>query len=243
LPGATWAAKVEAAPGRNVSASQPNRIATGSTGLTRQVVVDAAIALVDDRGLDGLSMRNLGAALGVNPMTIYGYVANKAELLDTVVEHVATQLRDQPPSTATDPVDVLVEASLHHRRVLLQHPNLAGLVAARPLPQADWAATVAGGIALLRLAGVPEDRLAVAASSLARFILGFILHEASESGLRAQLGEDDARYRDRFRAQADVFGRDTPEADALLRRIDRDRGAEEFDQGLRALVRGFAISG
>jgi AcrR family transcriptional regulator len=55
---------------------------------------DAAIALVDAEGLAALSMRRLAEATGVAPMTIYGFVANKEELVTGLAAHV---LREFPP--------------------------------------------------------------------------------------------------------------------------------------------------
>ena len=66
-------------------------------GLSRGLVLDAAVALVDSDGLDRLSMRRLGAALGVEAMTLYHYVPNKAALLDGLVEWVL-----QHSATASD---------------------------------------------------------------------------------------------------------------------------------------------
>lgn len=54
--------------------------------LTRQRVADAALAFIDEHGLDGLSMRKLGAELGVEAMSLYNHVTNKADLLDAVAE-------------------------------------------------------------------------------------------------------------------------------------------------------------
>ena len=54
--------------------------------------MEAAIQVVDTAGLEGLTMRRLGAALGVDAMAVYGYFDNKAALLDAVVEHEAARL-------------------------------------------------------------------------------------------------------------------------------------------------------
>jgi AcrR family transcriptional regulator len=54
--------------------------------LTRQRVADAALTFIDAHGLEGLSMRKLGAELGVEAMSLYNHVANKADLLDAVAE-------------------------------------------------------------------------------------------------------------------------------------------------------------
>ena len=54
-------------------------------------VLDAALELVDRVGVDGLSMRKLGVALGVEAMTLYHYVPNKDALLSGLVERTATR--------------------------------------------------------------------------------------------------------------------------------------------------------
>jgi TetR/AcrR family transcriptional regulator, tetracycline repressor protein len=60
--------------------------------LTRDRVVDAALALVDREGIDALSMRRLGRALGVEGMALYTHVRDKADLLDAVAERIVGEL-------------------------------------------------------------------------------------------------------------------------------------------------------
>ena len=60
--------------------------------LSRERIVNTAIALVDAEGLDALTMRRLGAKLGMDPMAVYYYVPNKAALLDAVVEAVMAEI-------------------------------------------------------------------------------------------------------------------------------------------------------
>lgn len=50
--------------------------------LTREKVLHTAMALVDEEGLEGLSMRRLASALDVHAMSLYNHVSNKADLLD-----------------------------------------------------------------------------------------------------------------------------------------------------------------
>src|SRR3990172_12457645 len=61
---------------------QRPRRADRRTPLTRERVLDAAIALTDERGIEALTMRSLGEALGVEAMSLYNHVANKDDLLD-----------------------------------------------------------------------------------------------------------------------------------------------------------------
>lgn len=53
-------------------------------GLTREEVLAAAVKIVDDEGLEALSMRRLGQALGVEAMSLYRHVANKEDLLNGI---------------------------------------------------------------------------------------------------------------------------------------------------------------
>src|SRR3989304_988647 len=99
--------------------------------LTRALVLSTALAIIDEEGADGLSMRRLGKALDRNPMTLYRYAANKAALLDGVVETVLEQL-------VVDPSDRDWRGQLHavaygYRRLALAHPNVVPLLVTRPL--------------------------------------------------------------------------------------------------------------
>jgi AcrR family transcriptional regulator len=59
--------------------------------LTRDRVLEKAIVLADKDGIDALSMRKLGQALGVEAMSLYNHVANKGELVAAMVDHVVEQ--------------------------------------------------------------------------------------------------------------------------------------------------------
>ena len=54
--------------------------------LTKELVLERAIALADTDGIEALTMRKLGQALGVEAMSLYNHVANKAELVTAMVD-------------------------------------------------------------------------------------------------------------------------------------------------------------
>ena len=62
------------------------------TALTREQVLVAALEIIDQDGVEALTMRRLGQALDRNPMGIYRHAADKDALLDAVVEHVLSEL-------------------------------------------------------------------------------------------------------------------------------------------------------
>src|SRR5918999_1237962 len=75
--------------------SRPPAAATSEIGrpaLTRDRVLRAAIALADREGVEAISMRRLGAELGVEAMSLYNHVPNKAALLDGMVETVINDI-------------------------------------------------------------------------------------------------------------------------------------------------------
>ena len=60
--------------------------------LTREQILTAALQIIDQDGVEALTMRRLGQALDRNPMAIYRHAADKDALLDGIVEHVAAEL-------------------------------------------------------------------------------------------------------------------------------------------------------
>lgn len=208
-------------------------------GLSPEVILDAALDLVDRHGLDGLTMRNLGAHLGTDPMAVYGHFADKAALFDALVDREAIRTRQLPEPLPDDPVERLVRIALHHRDALLAHPHLAPLAAARPLPREMWAEVLTTGIDRLRATGFTDDDIPVVATCLGRFVLGHVVHEAGEAAQRAGTGEDTDAYHRRL-----VDGLRGPDERAALSRrvvqvaLDPDGSRAAFEVGVRALVHG-----
>src|SRR5258707_4038781 len=75
----------------------------------RQAILDAAVALADERGLDAVSMRAVAERVGVTPMALYPHVGSKAELLDGMIGELLVQLSsagatEQPGGQPPHPV-------------------------------------------------------------------------------------------------------------------------------------------
>ncbi|MCP3997588.1 MAG: TetR/AcrR family transcriptional regulator [bacterium] len=62
------------------------------TPLTRERVLEAAVALADSGGIAALTMRRLATELGVEAMSLYHHVANKDEILDGILDVVAGEI-------------------------------------------------------------------------------------------------------------------------------------------------------
>ena len=115
---------------------QPGRAAgqaatNGSGKITREVVLAAALEIIDRDGADALSMRRLAAALDRDAMIVYRHAANKAALLDGIAEIVLAQLKVD--SADPDWAGQLRAVARDYRRLALAHPHVVPLLVTRPL--------------------------------------------------------------------------------------------------------------
>lgn len=94
--------------------------------LSRDRVLSAAIDLVDQSGIDSLSMRKLGGALGVEAMSLYNHVANKDDLLDGIVDLVLSEF--ELPSSERDWEAAIRQCAISAHDALLRHPWACSLI-------------------------------------------------------------------------------------------------------------------
>ena len=94
-------------------------------------IVDAAIELADRQGLDAVSMRRLGDALGVTPMALYKHVAGREELIDAMVDRVVAAIAT--PERSDDWRDAVRTRVLAARAALRSHPWSQAAIETRTL--------------------------------------------------------------------------------------------------------------
>jgi len=155
------------------SDSKPN----SRTPLTRERVLHAAIAVVDQGGLESLTMRRLGRHLGVEAMSLYKHLASKDEILDGIVEIVITDI--DLPSAEADWKTAMRQRAISARQVLASHPWAIGMLESRAAmgPAAlRYADAVIGS---LRGGGFSVQMAAHAFLLLDSYIYGFVVQEMS----------------------------------------------------------------
>src|SRR5919201_3122725 len=91
--------------------------------VTREQVVREALALLDEVGFDGLTMRRLAARLGVQAASLYNHVGDKLELLALLGDAVCPEVREPDPGQDWRPR--LEALAADYRRVLLAHRDAA----------------------------------------------------------------------------------------------------------------------
>ncbi len=155
--------------------------------LSRERIVDTAIALVDAEGLDALTMRRLGAELGMDPMAVYYYVPNKAALLDAVVEAVMAEIDlgvDDPSAPAEER---LIRAAKAYAEVLVRHRNALPLLLVRGPATPAALAPVEVMVAILRSGGIPPEHAVAGMHVLTAAVRGYaaiIANEIADPGNR-----------------------------------------------------------
>jgi TetR/AcrR family tetracycline transcriptional repressor len=148
------------------------------TQLSRESVIDAALAKADRDGVQALTFRRLARDLGVTPMALYRYVASKDELLHAVAERAFedVELPDREPSPWQDRLRALAHS---YRRVLLVHPAIAALqVAGHGAGRINGIRAVEVLLGALRDAGFSVIESAVLQARLERFVFTMVLLES-----------------------------------------------------------------
>jgi len=123
----------EPIPGKGASnvTSRKGRDVHDASGRSRESTLRAALEIIDNEGVEGLSMRRLGRALGRDPMSLYRHTATKAELLDGVAEMVLAEL--SVDTNDADWAGQLRTVARRFRDLALAHPNVVPLLVTRPL--------------------------------------------------------------------------------------------------------------
>jgi AcrR family transcriptional regulator len=213
---------------------------TGRIPLDRRRILGAAIDYIDAHGLGALTMRRLGAHLGVEAMALYRYVPGREQLLDGVVESVVDELYGDP--------DVHLEAShgwqdylqrLAHgvRRIALAHPEVFPLVATRP-PAAPWVRPplrslrwVESFLVAMTSSGFSHASAVAAYRAYSSFLLGHLLLEVSQRGVAVNAEDAGASAPE---VAPDLSG--YPTVLGLQDLLSRDESAAEFEEALENLL-------
>jgi len=145
----------------------------GRQPLTRERVLDTALRLADQGGLEALSMRKLGQALGVEAMALYYHFANKERVLDGIVDLVFGEI--DVPAIGADWKTAMRERAISVRDALARHRWAIGLMESRTNPGPANLRHHDAVIGCLRAAGFDMAMAAHAYSALDAYIYGFAL--------------------------------------------------------------------
>ncbi len=197
--------------------------------LTRQRVLEAALRLLDQEGLEGFSMRKLGASLGVEAMSLYNHVESKRAVFDGVIELLIIQapLPLLPNATPREELWAFAHA---FRDVLRAHPRVLPLVATSPLRTSASLAMLDHLLETLHQAQITGVQSIYALQCLIGFIVGHtLLVTGTQAVAGLEPGPNGPAVWQRFPAEQ------YPTLHTLLPVITQWTPDREFDFGLQAL--------
>ena len=143
--------------------------------LSRDRVLAGAITVADAGGIGGLTIRTLAQELGVKPMSVYHYVANKDEIIDGIVDLVYGEI--DLPVPGGDWRSEMRRRAHSARRVLANHPWATPLLQSRLNPGPATLRHHNAFIATLRTAGFSVRLTAHAFALIDSYVFGFALSE------------------------------------------------------------------
>lgn len=162
------------------SPKRGGRPRAGQVALSRGRILDAALRLVDEEGMGALSMRRLGAELGVNPMSIYHHLPGKGAVISGLVELVFSgmRVRYSDGSPWQDQVRAWAET---YRDLVRSHPNLVLEIVSSAAAVTEAVLLVNEPLyAALDEAGLPPAEVVVVADSVVDFVHGFAIAEGTQ---------------------------------------------------------------
>jgi TetR/AcrR family transcriptional regulator, tetracycline repressor protein len=203
--------------------------------LTREEIVQKALALLEEQGPGALSMRRLADRLGVAPNALYTYVRGKADLIDGLIDQVYAGL-DLEPDPAGDWTQQLATLSQGVRAHLLAHPAVVPYALQRPGLGPHGLRLGEAIYNILRPAGFSDQAVVGTVYALLTYILGFVALEIPRAGTTPHTSDEFVRRMWAFFAALPPgeFPH-TVELAAQLARISTD---DQFQFGIRTFLAG-----
>ncbi|MGH8947528.1 MAG: TetR/AcrR family transcriptional regulator [Acidimicrobiia bacterium] len=196
------------------------------TPLTRDRIIDAAVVLADSGGVDELSMRKLGAELGVEAMSLYNHVENKDDILDGMIDHV---FRAIPlPDGDSDWRFSIRESALAALDQFVEHPWMVNLLMQRGMYGLSSLGFMDRVLGLFRRAGFTDEDAHHAWQMLASHTMGYAFQQAS--------GGHDKHEWESSSPEFSVF----PNLAALAPYLANCEFGIEFAFGLEIIIAGLA---
>ena len=194
--------------------------------LSADLILSAALRVVDEEGLEALTMRHLAETIGVATMSLYSHVATKEDvirgLLNLVTGEIALPAPDVPPW------DALRTVTREFRRVALRHPNLVPLIMQAPPTGVEGLHTLEVALDALRRAGMEPARTASAYRLSASFAIGFVSLECGGYFRPVDIGAGDPA--------TPIELSTVPRVAEMAQYLAEWNADEEFETGMEAVI-------
>jgi TetR/AcrR family transcriptional regulator, tetracycline repressor protein len=199
-------------------------------------VVEAALALADDEGLEALTMPTLARRLQCGVMTIYGYVDRKEDLLDAIAQRGMRDLQLPRPLPA-DAEAILLAWGRALRSNLIEHPSLPMIFLSRAVIGPGILRGLEALLGQLAKVGMPPAEGVHAVYAVLIYATGFVAWEMPRTRHEPQATQA-ARWRQQI---AHLPPADLPLVSGVVDQLPEIASEQQFELGLVALTAGLTV--
>lgn len=203
--------------------------------LDREMIVKAAVRIIDTEGANALSMRRLGLELGSGATSVYRHVRDKDELIDLAFDAITGEIALPEPGTAWE--EALVASARGVRDLFHRHRNFVLLIGHRASLGPHTLALLEGLLGILRTAGFADQAAYHAISATANYATGFSVLEIVP-GLRGTAGAGNPEYRELLSANVGRLPLDLYPNVAAVAPLMVGKEDDDFVYGVEAIVAG-----
>jgi TetR/AcrR family tetracycline transcriptional repressor len=201
--------------------------------LTRDRVIEAALRVMDEEGLEAVSMRRVAREVGVEAMSLYHHVDDKEDLLDGICERVMAEF--DFPAPVDDWAENCRRGARAWRRLLQAHPAVMRLFAEQrgPARSIESMRPMEFALRILHASGLSDRDTAQAFHAFGGYIQGFVMME-----LGSIAGGADEEHVKMHAELAAALPDEFPALRATSRYFAECDSDEQFEFGLDLLIRG-----
>jgi AcrR family transcriptional regulator len=211
-----------------MTSQEAARSGNGRPTLSRQSILQAALALIDEEGVGGFTMRELSSRMGYTDMALYKYVASRDEVVDGVLDQLLGTVT--LPGAEEGDWEARLAAVMRSLFALFRaHPHTLPALLERPLHLPAIAQTYEAARGMLAAADFDEAAIATITAALSSYTLGYVtlLCGGFFTQVRPPVPEPTRSRRRRSKR-----------CPALLTECDWDVLGSRFDAGLTAILSG-----
>ena len=202
--------------------------------LDRERVLLAALRLADERGIDSLTMRELGRRLGVEAMSLYNHIDNKDDLLDGIVDLVVGEI--DLPSGDVEWREAMRRRAVSAREAFARHPWASALIDTRQSSGPERLRYLEWMLGTLRRVGFSVELALRAVSAIDSYVYGFGRQQLNMSAAEGDLTPEEMAEAFLAAIPAEEFSH-LREVTEYTLRVGYDDSAD-FDFGLGLILDG-----
>ena len=154
---------------------------TTRMALTPEMIVEAAVAYVDQHGIEALTLRSLGAEIGAHHTALYRHFRSKEDLASAMFDYVVGEIGTKIAIGPSEPLERIRNIAIVTRDALHQHPALVGVIVTSRDSAASSSLQELIKVVLsdMRALGVPENELATKYQVIESYVFGSALFDYS----------------------------------------------------------------